>query len=97
MSSRTIDSSGLDEPRKPSDGQRHLLAHAIQQLIETRVGVQQLAIRMFPIGSAVRRRTTGVCGTVHATVAGFPERLAILLENGNVWDYPVMELERIEP
>jgi len=32
---------------------------------------------------------------VHAYVAGFPDRLALLFENGNVWDKAVTRISRL--
>jgi hypothetical protein len=45
----------------------------------------------YPNGSevTVTLSTVVIKGVVHAQVALCPDRIAVLLENGNVWDYPV--------
>ena len=40
----------------------------------------------------VKLGTITVTGIVHAQVASCPDRIAVLLENGNVWDYPVEDV-----
>jgi len=69
---------------------------AIDRYREALIVLEAMTAKRFPNGSmvAITLTTTAVRGVVHAQVALCPDRIAVLLENGNVWDYPV---EKVSP
>jgi hypothetical protein len=73
------------------------IANAIAEFQRAKQELEEAVKAEFPIGRRVAvnlDRVTAIA-VVHAYVAGFPDRLALLFENGNVWDKPVEKISRL--
>jgi hypothetical protein len=70
---------------------------AVLAFCQARRDLEQAVREEFPIGCrvAVKLDTVTCIAVVHAYVAGFPDRLALLFENGNVWDKAVTRISRL--
>jgi len=70
---------------------------AVLAFCQARRELEETVREEFPIGCrvAVKLDSVTAIAVVHAYVAGFPDRLALLFENGNVWDKAVTRISRL--
>jgi len=73
------------------------IGNAIAEFQKAKRELDEAVRAEFPIGCrvAVKLDRVTAIAAVHAYVAGFPDRLALLFENGNVWDKPVEKISRL--
>lgn len=66
---------------------------------EAKERAEKLVREAFPLRHKVRVAFSGaesVIGIVHAYVADSPDQIAVMFENGNVWDKPVHRLTLVK-
>lgn len=70
---------------------------AVLAFSRARRDLELAVMEQFPIGAkvAVKLDSVTAIAVVHAYVAGFPDRLALLFENGNVRDKAVTRISRL--
>ena len=70
------------------------LLSALLLFHEAKKNLENLVVQRFPLGAKVEVQldTTKANAVVAAYVAGFPDRVALLFENGNVWDKCVTKI-----
>ena len=74
------------------------LLSALLLFHEAKKNLEKLVVQRFPIGAKVEVQldTTKAKAVVAAYVAGFPDRVALLFENGNVLDKCVIKIETLQ-
>jgi hypothetical protein len=72
---------------------------AVVAFREAKAEAERLVRKAFPLRSEVRVKFESgneTSGIVHAYVADSPDQIAVMFENGNVWDKPVHRLTLVK-